>query len=177
MRIFTAIEIPEEAKVSIQKIISKIATMAICKWVKKENLHITLKFFGEVESSVPIEEALSKICEELQPFNISLSGLGAFPSKSRVKVLWVGVEEGKEKITELYKKIDDSCEPLGFREKRKDFTPHITIGRVKKGKLIFPDIDFSYPEFTANKITLFESILTPSGPIYNRIANFPREED
>ena len=174
MRIFTAIEIPEGAKISIQEIINKINTKAVVKWVLKENLHITLKFFGEVDASTPIENVLRDIGKEFQPFNISLSGIGAFPSESSIKVLWVGIEEGENELIKLYEAVENRGIQLGFKKEGKDFTPHITIGRVKKGILKFPNIEFSYPQFLAEKITLFESILTPSGPIYKTIANFPR---
>ncbi|MCK4321614.1 RNA 2',3'-cyclic phosphodiesterase [candidate division WOR-3 bacterium] len=177
MRIFTAIEIPEEAKISIKEIINNINTEAILKWVTKENLHVTLKFIGEIDSPDPIENVLNDVSKDFQPFKISLSGLGAFPSKNRIKVLWVGVDEGKNQLKELYKNIEKRIIQFGFKKEEKDFTPHVTIGRVKKGLLKFPNIDFFYPPFLARKITLFESILTPSGPIYKILYSFPEDTD
>ncbi len=176
MRIFTAIEIPEEAKVSIQKIIAKIDTTASCKWVAKDNLHITLNFFGEVESPTLTEEVLYKISKDFHPFEISLSGLGVFPSRTTIRVLWVGADKGKEQLKGLYKDIEEGCAQLGFKREGKDYTPHVTIGRVKRGKLAFPNIDFFYPPFIAKKITLFESILKSSGPIYKVVSSFPEVE-
>lgn len=175
MRLFSAIEIPEEAKKSISDITHKIDTKALVKWVARDNLHITLKFFGEVESSTPLLNIFKDIGKTFKPFTISLSGLGAFPSKSRVRVLWVGTDKGGEYLSELFKNIEDRCSEVGFPKEKMNFTPHITTGRVKKGELTFPDIDFSYPPFLASNITLFESVLTPTGPIYNIVARFPEE--
>ena len=173
MRIFTAVEIPEEAKLSIYNAIKNINTKAHVKWVIKDNFHITLKFFGEVKSLPSLENVLKDACNYFEPFNVSLSGLGAFPSKSRVKVLWIGLGEGENELKNIYKNIEDKIVDLGFKKEKRDYTPHITIGRIKKGILKFPEIEFSYPPFPATKITLFESILKPSGPIYRIINRFP----
>jgi len=80
-------------------------------------------------------------------------------------------------LKELYKNIEKRIIQFGFKKEEKDFTPHVTIGRVKKGLLKFPNIDFFYPPFLARKITLFESILTPSGPIYKILYSFPEDTD
>ncbi|MCK4420755.1 RNA 2',3'-cyclic phosphodiesterase [candidate division WOR-3 bacterium] len=174
MRLFTAIEIPKESRESIRNLENLIDTNASVKWVEKENLHITLKFLGEVESSSPIEEILADVGKGVEPFYISLKNLGAFPSESNVRVLWVGVDKGSDVIKDLFRNIEDGLAQLGFQKENKNFTPHITIGRVKKGKLLFPShIDFSYEPFLADKITLFESTLTPKGPIYTVSGRFP----
>lgn len=173
MRIFTAVEIPEKAKLSIYNLIKNIKTEANIKWVKKDNFHITLKFLGEVKSLSSLKNILKESVNDFEPFNISLSGLEAFPSKSRVKVLWIGLDKGENELKNIYKNIEDKIVDLGFKKEKRDYTPHITIGRVKKGILKFPEIEFSYPPFPATKITLFESILKPSGPIYRIINRFP----
>lgn len=175
MRIFTAVEIPEEAKLSIYNLIKNINTEANVKWVKKDNFHVTLKFFGEVKSLSTLENILKDAVSDFEPFHVSLSGLGAFPSKSRAKVLWVGLGKGENELKDIYKNIEDKAVDLGFKKEERNYTPHITFGRVKKGILKFPEIEFSYPSFLATKITLFESILKPSGPIYRVINRFPEE--
>jgi 2'-5' RNA ligase len=142
--------------------------------VEKENLHITLKFFGETDKLAPIKEKLGELEEEFAPFGVSLKGIGAFPSTQRAMVLWVGIEEGQSKLKELYSSIENKITCLGFEKEDRGFSPHITFGRVKKGKYSLPEnLDFSFGSFPVNEITLFKSTLTPKGPIYEIISEVP----
>jgi 2'-5' RNA ligase len=142
--------------------------------VEKENLHITLRFFGETDKLTPIKEKLSELEGELTPFQVSLKGIGAFPSAQRAMVLWVGIEEGQNNLKELYSSIENKIIPLGFKEENRGFTPHITFGRIKKGKYSLPEnLDLSFDSFQVNEITLFKSTLTPKGPIYEIVFKVP----
>jgi 2'-5' RNA ligase len=139
--------------------------------VERENLHITLKFFGETDKLTPIEEKLKEIEGEFTPFQVSLKGIGAFPSAKRAIVLWVGIEEGQDNLKELYSSIENKILPIGFEKEDRGFTPHITFGRVKKGGYSLPEnLSFSFESFQVNKITLFKSTLTPKGPIYEIVS-------
>lgn len=175
-RIFIGIKIPDEISEKIigfikDKSISKISNL---KTVEQENLHITLKFLGEVE-----EENVPKIIEELSstsfsPFKVEVKNIGAFPSVEYPRVIWIGAIS--KEIYDLKKILDISLKKLKFEEE-KNFISHITIGRIKRGNLStkikeLMKENISFGEFFVNKFTLFESILTPSGPIYKNIREF-----
>jgi 2'-5' RNA ligase len=137
-------------------------------------LHITLKFFGETDKLTSIEEKLKELKGEFDPFRVSLKGVGAFPSPKRALVLWVGIEEGRNELKEIYSSIENKIASLSFEKEERNFTPHITFGRVKKGKYSLPEsIEFSFDSFPVSKVTLFKSTLTPKGPIYEIISEFP----
>ncbi len=137
-------------------------------------MHITLKFFGETDKNSSIEEKMKEIEKEFSSFDVSLKGIGAFPSSKRAKILWVGVEEGKNNMVELFSTIENKVSNLGFEKEMKKFTPHITFARVKKGKYSLPEnIDFSFDSFPVHEVTLFKSTLTPKGPIYEILSEVP----
>ncbi|MEO2116937.1 MAG: RNA 2',3'-cyclic phosphodiesterase [Methanocaldococcus sp.] len=170
MRLFLAIDIPEEIKEEIAKFQGQFKMKGI-KLVEKENLHITVKFLGEVD-----EEKLKEILNldlSIQPVKIKLKTLGTFPNPNYIRVIWIGAYN--ENLIEIFKEIDKKLSNLGFKRER-EYVPHLTIGRVKfidnKKKLKdriekYKDIDFG--EFEVNHIKLYKSTLTPNGPIYEVI--------
>lgn len=150
------------------------------KFVKDENLHFTVKFFGDIEP----EEAkgvdkIKNVLEDFDPFRIELKGTGVFPSKDYIKVIWIGVGKGEEKFTNLLVNIDNVLYQAGFEREKNEIIPHLTVGRVKSGKnkkKITEKVD----EFVGRKIgemkvegvTLFKSDLTPQGPVYEEMENY-----
>lgn len=146
--------------------------------VKPESMHLTLKFLGEID-----EETRNKISGDLnfigkfKKFTISLKGVGAFPNLNHVNVLWVGVDKGKTEVIEIQKRID---EVLEFKfQKERNFTPHLTVARVKAvkdktelKKFFERHNNYNFNEFTAEKILLMKSVLTPVGPVYSVLEEF-----
>ena len=117
---------------------------------------------------------MKEIEEEICPFNVSLKEIGGFPSSKKARILWVGIEEGKNNLTELFSTIENKISNLGFKKEDRKFTPHITFARVKKGKFSLPkNLDFSFNSFPVNEVTLFKSTLTPKGPIYEALSVIP----
>lgn len=117
---------------------------------------------------------MKEITEEFSSFNVSLKKIGAFPSSKRAKILWVGIEEGMDKLIELFSTIENKVSPLGFEKEKRKFTPHITFARVKRGNYSLPDqIEFSFDSFPVNEVVLFKSTLTPKGPIYKILSLIP----
>ncbi|MGB9824711.1 MAG: RNA 2',3'-cyclic phosphodiesterase [Candidatus Hydrothermia bacterium] len=173
MRVFLAFDIPEDIKTEIYQIlVEKKKHLSGVKWVERENLHITCKFLGEVNTQQL--ESLDKMLKE--HFNkglsvkIRLSGFGTFPNLKWPRVLWIGVEGEKEKILEIWKKVEDITRQMKIGEPEKDYIPHLTIGRVKVPIEIKQDfINYSSREFSINYITLYQSTLTPEGPIYTKL--------
>ncbi|MFN3527952.1 MAG: RNA 2',3'-cyclic phosphodiesterase [Candidatus Altarchaeaceae archaeon] len=146
--------------------------------VKKENFHITLKFLGEIDKKTVTEISNKlKFLENYKEFKISLYGIGTFPNENYVRVLWIGVDEGKDKIIEIQKEIDKVLE-YKF-QKEKDFVPHLTIARIKSisNKEKFKNFiekyrNFKFLEFQCKEISLMKSELKKEGAEYTEIEKF-----
>jgi 2'-5' RNA ligase len=179
MRIFLAIDIPQNLKKEIKKFISecyKIENRNI-KYVEEENLHITLKFFGEVKKE-KVKEIQNSFFRVKQPnFRLKLSKIGCFPDFNRAKVLWIGIEDSKE-LSNLFNLIEKQSINLGFKPEERDFKPHLTIARFKTQpnsnliNFLTDNIKKEFGEFCADRFILYESKLTPNGPIYSKIQEF-----
>jgi len=182
MRAFIAIELPDNIKEELSSIQSDLKTaQADVKWVKTENIHLTLKFLGEV-SEVKITEiktAIDRVSKDHKKFETSLFKAGAFPKIDNPRVIWVGIDRNCSLIEEIALKIDEECEKLGFKREERQFSAHLTIGRVRSGKNKDPlkekllAQDVKEQAFTVDKLTLFQSTLTPSGPIYTSLYTAP----
>ncbi|MCM8807083.1 MAG: RNA 2',3'-cyclic phosphodiesterase [Candidatus Omnitrophica bacterium] len=179
MRIFIGIEIPENLRENLKEIIEKIKKIRESKPVKIENLHITLKFLGEIEEKkISLIKEKLKICSSnFKSFNVEIKGLGSFPSEKNLRVLWIGVEDDGL-LKKLKNKIEEELKEFGFEEE-KEFISHITIARFKS----VPNLnfireikekykDFSFGKFLVKDFHLYESKLTPEGPIYKKIEKF-----
>jgi len=109
------------------------------------------------------------------PFQASLSSLGVFPTVRSPRVVWVGVDQGREQVIALQKRIEEKLADLDFPKEERKFTPHITIGRVKPGKGTggltskLDYVSFSSEPFRVLGVTIFQSRLTPQGPIYSKL--------
>ena len=176
MRLFIAIEIPEEIKDYIVKIQKNIdATTNKIKFVNPNQIHLTLKFLGEVQPNIVenIKEELKKIT--FNPFSVYLDKIGVFPSESYIRVVWVGLNP-EDKILDLQKNIDENLKKLFKKEK--DFKPHLTLARVKyiEDKKAFVDklkkMNVENKKIDINSFKLIKSTLTPKGPIYEDLEVF-----
>jgi 2'-5' RNA ligase len=176
MRAFLGVPVPDQLKPRIIQIQDGLDDFDI-KSVEKENLHFNLKFFGEIENEKvdKIKEIVEKVAAQFEPFEINVNGIGAFPSKSYVKVVWLGIKEGFQTFKSLGDMIENSLVNLGI-EKEEDFTPHLTLGRVKSGRnktelLVFlrKYEKIEVGKMTVDKLTLFQSKLSPKGPVYEEV--------
>lgn len=173
-----AINLPDELKKSISPIGQELPKFGKVKLVGEQNIHLTLKFLGEVEG-----EKVKEIVDVLngttfEKFKISLRGIGVFPNPKFIRIVWVGVEEGSERVIELQKNIDEALKKLGF-PKDKQFHPHATIARAKfikdkKGLLDFlrKNKDKEFGSFEASSFELMESKLSREGPEYSIFEKF-----
>jgi len=174
MRAFIAIDIenPEIVK-KMEELGKKLAKVTEVKLVKPENMHITLKFLGEIreETADEILQRLRDACAGFGRFEVNVRGTGGFPSDGRARVVWVGAEAPE--IYPLKRIIDAVLKDFGFAPDR-DFVSHITIARVKgdwkmAGKFVREFKNFEGGKFTARSVKLKQSILTGEGPIYRNI--------
>jgi len=167
MRSFIAIEIPFGRK--IEELQSSIEGKV--KLVEKENMHITLKFLGDIdENMVKIIKEIIENCK-VEKFTIELKGVGFFPNERYIRVIWIGVNQ-YEPIVKMAKCIDSKLSKFGF-QKEKSYVPHLTVARAK-GRVSIRNIDkFIHMDFgrvEIKEIKLKKSTLTPKGPIYEDIA-------
>ncbi len=171
MRTFIAIDIPKELKEKIYNAFNyERERIKGVKWVEEENLHITLKFIGEIkeEKIKEIEKILDEIQNKFKSFEVSLGELGGFPGFKNPRVLWIGVSP-PEKIEEIFNFIEDRAEKVNIEREERKFHPHITVARIKERKGISFEKKKFDDKFKANKIVLFKSDLRPEGPIYTKI--------
>jgi 2'-5' RNA ligase len=151
--------------------------------VSPGNVHVTLSFLGDVEEGrlesvvTAIEDGVSE--SGVSPFEAEFGGLGVFPSREYVRVLWVGVREGDEKLARLHEGIEARTTDLGFEPDDHEFTPHATIARMGHagGKDLLQrkldELDPTVGTRTIEEVRLTESTLTEAGPEYETIEGFP----
>ncbi|RLA61899.1 MAG: RNA 2',3'-cyclic phosphodiesterase [Epsilonproteobacteria bacterium] len=167
IRIFIALDLPADIKDAITSLKSKIKG---AKWANREQMHLTLRFIGEVTEFKlkEIVEALDQI--SYHPFSLKLKGVGHFSSK----VLWVGVVPCEE-LEILKDKIEKKLLAQGFKAELKNFKPHITLARLKGGNISeFLEMHslFESSEITVEEFILYSSNLTPSGAIHTVESKF-----
>ncbi|MFL5402703.1 MAG: RNA 2',3'-cyclic phosphodiesterase [Gemmatimonadales bacterium] len=174
MRLFVAVPIPHPAREQILKLLARLRDGGWpVRWVHDEGLHMTLKFFGEVaaERLDVIEEALRFAAAGAGALPLQLGDLGAFPSRNRPRILWVGLE-APPSLELLQDRIERGCEAIGFPPEGAPFQPHVTLGRVREGQRLPPGgLDdhaegFERVPFVAQELVLYESVLTTGGPRY-----------
>jgi 2'-5' RNA ligase len=173
---FIAIEIePFSILKNFQQDIKK--TGANVKLVEPENIHITLKFLGDTpeEQIDDIYEIISSTVADIKPFEITMKGTGVFPNESYLKVIWIGLSP-VDTIAAISKTLDEKLATLGFKKENKNFSPHLTIGRVRSAKnknelikVIEKYKETTFKTFQVSSIKLKKSQLTPQGPIYSNL--------
>jgi RNA 2',3'-cyclic 3'-phosphodiesterase len=174
MRLFIAVPIPNPAREQILSLLGRLREGGWpVRWVHDEGLHMTLKFFGEVaqERLDVIEEALRFAAAGAGALSLRLGDLGAFPSRARPRIIWVGME-APPSLELLQDRIERGCEAIGFPPEGAPFQPHVTLGRVREGQRLPPGGLEDYSEgfeqvpFVAQELVLYESLLTTGGPRY-----------
>jgi len=180
VRAFLAIDIDKNLVQKIENLQKEFKkTNANVKYVEVDNIHFTLKFFGNVDEDMidKISIATENVLKEYEPMDIAIQGTGSFPNEDYIKVIWLGIEENPV-IIDLAKKLDVEFKKLGFR-KEKNYSPHLTIGRMRSHKdkqqikekiATFKDIEIG--KMSINEISLKKSELRPNGPIYSNIKTF-----
>ncbi|HID55700.1 TPA: RNA 2',3'-cyclic phosphodiesterase [Candidatus Poribacteria bacterium] len=179
IRAFIAVEIPEEVQSQLIRITASFKPhINRASWVKHGNLHLTLKFLGDIESEriEEISSALDGVAAGFAPFSIRFSEVGVFPDPRRPRVLWVGLGQGEEEMRRMANAIEEAMERLGFERERRPFTPHLTLARIKSPSNLTGLLnDFRMPDVSpvrVSRFSLIRSQLDPKGAIYTRIKEF-----
>lgn len=179
IRTFIAVEIPQEIKEIIADFQKSLAEERFpIRWVKPDNIHLTLKFIGEIPESViaEIEQNIFHAPPICEPFEITISGTGVFPYMRKPRVFWLGITNGTEELVGLAQLVEEKLVPFNIKKEKRKFRSHLTIGRFKKaarvtglGRFLSPDILYA-GTFKVREIILMKSVLKPSGAEYSRIA-------
>jgi 2'-5' RNA ligase len=178
IRAFIAVDLDDPVIEKICNVVEILKSrITEIRWLRKENLHLTLKFLGNIaESQVePIAAALRHPLGLFSPCTISAKGLGVFPDFRRPKILWVGLTG--DQLVQLAAEIESALMPLGFTPENRVFTPHLTIARWREGsrpaKNLRQEIDslndFEFGACAVRQIVLFQSVLKPEGASYSEL--------
>lgn len=182
IRSFIAIHIDDKIKKSLGNLIATIRRFgADIKWVRSDNLHLTLKFLGNIDETqvASISAHLDEIGKRVPPFSFSLSGTGAFPDFRRPRVIWIGLK-GYEPAMRIVSDIDNALTAEGFEREKRPFSPHITLGRVRSLQGIaklseelvkYKDIEFGTQD--VESFHLMKSVLKPGGAEYSVLHSAP----
>jgi 2'-5' RNA ligase len=184
VRCFIAIELTEELKRGLRELQAqlKAASQAPVKWVEPENIHLTLKFLGNVATDRlnEIGQATTNAVRGTSPFSLEVRELGVFPNPRRVQIVWVGLSGEVEKLTILQQRIESGLAKLGFAPENRRFTPHLTLARLRDratpqererlGQLV-AETEFAARSFIVNSVKLIKSQLTREGPIYSQLSS------
>lgn len=182
MRAFLAVELPDDIRRALAQLQRRLAeSHADVTWTKEANLHITMRFLGEIsqEQREAVEQRLTQVCQHHREHPVALSQVGAFPNVSAPRVIWVGVGEGDVWLGQAARQIEEGLGDLGFPREERQFTAHVTLGRVRSPKrraeLAAQLRQATWPPhaFRVTHLTLFQSTLTGSGPIYSALARAP----
>ena len=160
------------------------ATGANIKLVETENIHITIKFLGDIEDH-QVEE-VSEVIRNItfEPFEFTVDGVGVFPNLKRPKTIWAGISTGVGELSNLFDEVNSGLARLDFEKDRRKFHPHLTIARVRGGqngdRLVDALLDMEEMEFgkvKVDRIYLKKSVLTPKGPVYSALAESKTSAD
>ena len=180
MRIFVAVFPPPEVRRAVLEVARRAVPNDRVRWTRPDNLHLTLKFLGEVPASrlEDVVAALRRPCADHAPYGAVLSGFGAFPSARRARIVWAGVGAGSGETRALAADVDAALGPLGFGREARPYVPHATLGRVRGRpvSLRLPPVIPGQPGFRVGRVELVKSTLTAEGSVYETLEAFTLDE-
>lgn len=178
LRLFVAIAVPPEVLEILIDIQNRFKNLDLdAKWVKPENMHLTLKFLGKTSKVSQIKQGLAKALSNEPEFTLSLGGTKVFPDIKRPRVLGVGLHSACEPLAQLHKNVEGHLAPLGFPPESRPFSPHWTLARIKSGKnkkLLAQQLNIigHVASFKVKSVRLYQSRLTPEGAKYTVLEEF-----
>ncbi len=175
IRLFVGLQLPESVRQSLAALARPLPRT---RWVDRENIHLTLRFIGEVDDApaADIDDALARVAAPA--FDLSLAGVGAFNSRGRVRTLWVGVEPSAE-LHALYAKVEQALVRAGQPPEGRRYSPHVTLARLRDVPLdrVAPIIaahgGLRLGPIPVARLILFSSVLGRAGPVYTREREYP----
>ncbi|MHC4395839.1 MAG: RNA 2',3'-cyclic phosphodiesterase [Planctomycetota bacterium] len=189
MRCFIAIDIDEKTRAAIgdlqQRLQNKVdVKKSDVKWVRPEVMHLTLKFLGEVK-----DQRIAEVCDIVKDvsashksFELDIEGLGSFGGR-RPKILWIGTGDGSDNLRRLAKETEEQLALVGWPKETRDFSGHLTLCRIRNPKagIELAQVSEQYKDFnagviSADSVSVYQSQLTPTGPIYTLLGNYKLEK-
>jgi 2'-5' RNA ligase len=180
-RIFCAIDLPDSVRAELRDHISRLREAVpdvAASWTRVENVHLTLKFFGNVNvDHIPaVSQAAARTAKEFSSFPIEVGKTGVFPKPSRPQVLWIGISDPSGKLLELQQQLENECAREGFEKEDRAYRPHLTIARLRKpeGSRRLGDahlqMKFEPSEIVLRELIVFRSELSSKGSRYTAIS-------
>ncbi len=183
LRTFIAIKLPNAVTAAISEVQEGMRSHGVkLRWVKPENVHLTLKFLGDVpkDDIEKIQSLMYDSAAACTPISLFAKGIGVFPGIKRPRVVWVGVSGELEALIGLKSRLEEGLEDLGFEKEKRSFKSHLTLGRVKGrvepkqlGDVIKKYEGFRSETFCAENVVLYQSELKPTGAVYTALARVP----
>ncbi len=181
IRSFIAFDIDNPAvRNNLAKAQASVAqTGADVKVVETENIHVTMRFLGDISL-----DTVERVFEEMKkvqfvPFNAQLKGIGVFPTLSYPRVVWAGITEGANELRSIFDQLEPRLRGLGFAADQHGFSPHLTIARVRSGRnkaqladFVKQNTDLDFGIIRAECLRLKKSVLSPKGPTYSTLKEF-----
>ncbi|MCX5772628.1 MAG: RNA 2',3'-cyclic phosphodiesterase [Candidatus Hydrogenedentes bacterium] len=182
MRAFIAVELPEVVHVALEDLKVRLREAGVrASWVNGGNIHLTLRFLGEIEEDQAgrLIDMLESEYVSVRRFVLEVRGVGAFPNARRPSVLWAGCEPAEGPLERVQRAAETAARAVGLAPEAKAFRPHLTVARVKDWRAAGPvsealdrEQGFTAGEFEAAGVALFRSRLMPSGAVYERLKEF-----
>jgi 2'-5' RNA ligase len=178
VRTFIAIELDEGIRARLCEAQDQLrACGAQVKWTKPPQMHLTLKFLGEIEEH-QVEEvgaALANAAVGSKPFEMEVRGVGSFPPRGAARIVWAGLEDPSGTLDRLQHRVEGALGAAGFERETRRFHPHVTLGRVKDGRSrglrerIQAAADVAFGVQRVSDVVLLQSMLSPKGPTYTEL--------
>lgn len=186
IRTFVALDVSPESQSRAVKLIDRLKTSgAQVSWTARENLHLTLKFLGDVpDTRIPeVCQAVIRAAADFAPYLIHFQGAGAFPNADRPRTVWLGTDTGSETTVLLQRAIENGLYKIGFPPEQRRFVPHLTLGRVRSGgpsqealgSILQAAVDYDGGSTEVDEVVIYASILERTGATYEVLGRAPLE--
>jgi 2'-5' RNA ligase len=186
-RLFIAIELPATLRQRVSEHINRLRCLvpgARASWVREANLHLTLKFLGDVPlaSVESISQAIKNTADAVAPFEIIVGGCGVFPTSGKPKVLWIGIDDPSHELARLYEAVEQNCEAAGQPRDQRLFRPHLTIARIRESRnsrelsAVNQEAGIAVQEVRVTNLVLMRSELGREGSRHTVIARHELEK-
>jgi 2'-5' RNA ligase len=178
LRLFVAVDVAAEAERALEAAVAPLrASLPQARWVPRENRHVTVKFLGWTDPGAveAVRDAIAGVAAAHAPVRTALTGLGSFPSASRTRVLWVGLDDRSGRLARLAEALDGALGD-GFRAEERPFTAHLTVARIDPPARLEPSpfgTPLDAPAFRIDRLVLYRSHLGRPAPRYEVVAAFP----